>query len=207
MSPFPSSASAPFWSRMVRLSTLDATRKAIRLGKFALMSPVMTFTEGRWVARMMWMPMARAFWASMASGVSTSPCTVIIRSASSSTTITMSGSDRLRCTPRPAAGSGAVVLRLGADVGQGGLRSGRIPERLPLGHLPVEVGQVPGAVGVEQLVAPLHLVHRPLEQSWPPRGCWSPPCAAGGAARCTSTARPSSGPPSGAGAASGCTGR
>ena len=92
MSPLPSSASEPFWSRMVRLSTLDATRNAIRLGKLALMRPVMTFTEGRWVARIRCNPTARAFCASRASGVSTSACTVIIRSASSSTTTTMSGS-------------------------------------------------------------------------------------------------------------------
>ena len=65
MSPLPSSASAPFWSRMVRLSTFDATRNAIRLGKFALMRPVITFTDGRCVARIRWMPMARAFCASM----------------------------------------------------------------------------------------------------------------------------------------------
>ena len=65
MSPLPSSASAPFWSRMVRLSTFDATRNAIRLGKLALMRPVITFTDGRWVARIRWMPMARAFCASM----------------------------------------------------------------------------------------------------------------------------------------------
>ena len=52
----------------------------------------MTFTDGRWVARMRWMPMARAFCASIASGVSTSPCTVIIRSASSSMISTIIGS-------------------------------------------------------------------------------------------------------------------
>ena len=50
MSPFPSMVSAPFWSRMVRLSTLAETRNAMRQGKFALMRPVMTFTDGRWVA-------------------------------------------------------------------------------------------------------------------------------------------------------------
>jgi hypothetical protein len=92
MSPLPSSASAPFWSRMVRLSTLEETRKAMRLGKFALISPVITFTDGRCVARIRWMPMARAFCASSASGFSTSPCTVIIRSASSSMITTMYGS-------------------------------------------------------------------------------------------------------------------
>ena len=39
MSPLPSSASAPAPSMIVRLSTCDATRKAMRLGKFALMRP------------------------------------------------------------------------------------------------------------------------------------------------------------------------
>jgi hypothetical protein len=53
---------------MVRESTFEETRKAIRLGKFALIRPVMTFTEGRCVARIRWIPMARAFWASWASG-------------------------------------------------------------------------------------------------------------------------------------------
>ena len=51
MSPLPNNASAPFWSRMVRLSTFDATRNPIRLGKLALIRPVSTFTEGRWVAK------------------------------------------------------------------------------------------------------------------------------------------------------------
>jgi hypothetical protein len=65
----------------------DAERDA--RGKFALMSPVMTFTDGRCVATMRWMPIARAFCASCVSGFSTSLCTVIMRSASSSTTTTM----------------------------------------------------------------------------------------------------------------------
>ena len=56
------------------------------------MSPVITFTEGRWVARIRWIPIARAFCARIASGVSTSACTVIMRSASSSMTMTMNGS-------------------------------------------------------------------------------------------------------------------
>ena len=56
------------------------------------MSPVITFTLGRCVASTMWIPVARAFCASIASGFSTSPCTVIIRSASSSTKRTMYGS-------------------------------------------------------------------------------------------------------------------
>ena len=36
-------------SRMVLLSTLEETLKAIRAGKLALMVPVMMLTEGRWV--------------------------------------------------------------------------------------------------------------------------------------------------------------
>ena len=166
MSPLPSSASAPFWSRIVRLSTLDATRNAIRLGKLALMRPVMTFTDGRWVARMRWSPTARAFCASRASGVSTSACTVIIRSASSSTTTTMSGS---------------LPSVYASDLGRRGGVSGasaamsverrrvarRVPERLALQHLAVEVAHVARAVGLEQGVAALHLADRPLEH---PRG-------------------------------------
>ena len=60
MSPRPMSWSAPPASRMVRESILDVTRKAMRAGKFALMVPVMMLTDGRWVAIMRWMPMARA---------------------------------------------------------------------------------------------------------------------------------------------------
>ena len=77
---------------MVRLSTLAETRNPMRQEKFALIKPVMTFTDGRCVARIRWSPTARAFCANVASGVSTSCCTVIIRSASSSTTTTTYGS-------------------------------------------------------------------------------------------------------------------
>ena len=48
---------------IVRESICDAMAKAIRLGKLALMRPVTTLTDGRCVARIMWMPVARAFWA------------------------------------------------------------------------------------------------------------------------------------------------
>ena len=58
---------------------------------------------------------------------------------------------------------GCGGLRLSGQVLQGGPLLNRIPERLPFVDLPVEVGDVAGAVGVEQLVAPVHLVHRPLE--------------------------------------------
>jgi hypothetical protein len=47
-------------SRIVRESILEATRKEIRVGRLALMRPVMTSTDGRCVARMRWIPTARA---------------------------------------------------------------------------------------------------------------------------------------------------
>ena len=50
MSPCPSSCSAPIWSRMVLESTREETWNAIRAGILALIRPVMTSTEGRWVA-------------------------------------------------------------------------------------------------------------------------------------------------------------
>ena len=60
MSPFPSNCSAPLPSRIVRESIFDDTRNEMRAGRFALMRPVMTSTDGRWVARIRWMPTARA---------------------------------------------------------------------------------------------------------------------------------------------------
>ena len=61
----------------------------MREGKLALMRPVMTSTDGRWVARMRWMPTARAIWARRVIDSSTSWAEIIMRSASSSMTITM----------------------------------------------------------------------------------------------------------------------
>jgi len=58
MSPLPSSLSAPIASRIVRESTRLATWNAMRAGMLALMTPVMTSTDGRWVATMQWMPAA-----------------------------------------------------------------------------------------------------------------------------------------------------
>ena len=47
---------------IVRESTIwKLNAECIRPGKLALMTPVMTFVEGRWVARIMCMPTARAF--------------------------------------------------------------------------------------------------------------------------------------------------
>ena len=50
MSPMPRSCSAPCSPRMVRLSIFDVTWKEIRVGKFALIVPVITSTDGRCVA-------------------------------------------------------------------------------------------------------------------------------------------------------------
>ena len=73
---------------MVRLSTRAATRNEMREGKLALMRPVITSTEGRWVARMRWIPTARAICARRVIDSSTSWEETIMRSASSSITIT-----------------------------------------------------------------------------------------------------------------------
>ena len=80
ISPFPRSFSAPFISRIVRESVPEVTENAIRLGIFALIRPVMTFTDGRWVAI-----------TSRQMASSTSLEATIIRSASSSTMITICG--------------------------------------------------------------------------------------------------------------------
>jgi hypothetical protein len=73
---------------MVRLSTRWLTRKAMRAGKLALIVPVITSTEGRWVARMRWIPTARAIWARRITDSSTSAEETIMRSAISSITMT-----------------------------------------------------------------------------------------------------------------------
>ena len=92
MSPLPRSCSAPLPSRIVRESIFDATRNAMRAGRFALMRPVITSTDGRCVARIRWMPTARAICARRAIDSSTSLLATIIRSANSSMTTTMNGS-------------------------------------------------------------------------------------------------------------------
>ncbi len=89
MSPRPIRSSAPGASRIVRESIWEAIANAIRLGKLALIRPVTTLTLGRWVARTMWMPVARAFWARRTIGSSTFLPSRIIRSASSSMMMTM----------------------------------------------------------------------------------------------------------------------
>ena len=92
MSPWPSSCSAPGSPRMVRLSILELTRKLMRDGRLALITPVSTSTEGRWVATIRWMPAARAFCDRRWIAFSISLPAVSIRSATSSTMTTISGS-------------------------------------------------------------------------------------------------------------------
>ena len=67
----------------------EATVSPMRQVMFALMRPVTTLVEGRWVAMMRWMPAARASWAMRLMENSTSLPTFIMRSASSSMTMTM----------------------------------------------------------------------------------------------------------------------
>ena len=55
-SPWPTSFSAPGWSRMTRESIRLEVEKASRDGTLALISPVTTSTLGRWVASTRWMP-------------------------------------------------------------------------------------------------------------------------------------------------------
>ena len=74
---------------MTRLSTCEPTANAMRDGMLALMSPVMMSVDGRCVAMMRWMPTARASCAIRQMSSSISPAATIIRSASSSITMTM----------------------------------------------------------------------------------------------------------------------
>jgi hypothetical protein len=57
-SPRPTSFSAPGWSRMTRESAKDEVAKASRDGTFALIRPVTTSTEDRWVAITRWVSAA-----------------------------------------------------------------------------------------------------------------------------------------------------
>ena len=84
-SPWPSSFSAPGWSSTTRESVTEEVAKAMREGTLALIRPVTTSTEGRWVASTRWMPAARASWVMRTIASSTSRGATIIRSASSST--------------------------------------------------------------------------------------------------------------------------
>ncbi len=74
---------------MVRLSIFEVTWKEMRVGKLALIVPVMTSTDGRCVAMMTWMPAARAICARRWTAPSMSLPATIIRSAISSMMTTM----------------------------------------------------------------------------------------------------------------------
>ena len=140
MSPLPTSFSAPGWSRITRESVRLDTAKAMRAGMFALITPVITFTLGRCVATMRWMPTARAFWAMRVIDSSTSRAATIIRSLSSSTTTTMYGSRSWLL---------GSLARIGLE--------------LALVERRVVAGDVAEAPRRQQVVAPLHLLDRPAE--------------------------------------------
>ena len=90
ISHFPSNASAHFLPSIVLLSISDTTPNAILVGIFALISHVMTFTEGLWVATIRCIHTARAFCATRVIAVSTSLlCHPNIISANSSITKTI----------------------------------------------------------------------------------------------------------------------
>ena len=141
MSPLPSNCSAPLPSRIVRESVFDDTRNEIRDGMFALMRPVITSTDGRCVARIRWMPTARAIWASRQIDCSTSLLATIIRSASSSISTTMKGS-----------GFGVLAVLRRALLGH------------HLLHVAVVLLDVADAFRRERLVALFHLANRPAQR-------------------------------------------
>ena len=73
---------------MVLESIWDITEKDILLGKFALINPVTTSTDGLWVATTKWTPVALPNWANLTKSLSISPAAVNIKSANSSTNTT-----------------------------------------------------------------------------------------------------------------------
>ncbi len=145
----PSSDSAPCWSRIVRESIFDDTWNAMRVGTLALMRPVITSTDGRCVARIRWMPAARAFCAIRAISSSTFLPTTIIRSASSSITTTMlrQPRERFRLVRREAERVRQLFVAFRGFV-----------------DLVVVAGEVTHAELAHQLVAALHFGDRPVER-------------------------------------------
>ena len=83
-SPWPTSFSAPGVSKITRLSASELVAKERRDGTFALINPVTTSTDGRWVASTKWIPAERANWVIRTTDSSTSFAATIIKSASSS---------------------------------------------------------------------------------------------------------------------------
>jgi len=76
---------------MTRESVADEVANASRDGMLALIRPVTTSTDGRWVASTRCTPAARASWVMRWMELSTSFLATIIRSAISSTTTRMYG--------------------------------------------------------------------------------------------------------------------
>ncbi len=91
MSPLPISRSAPGWSKMTRLSASDETENAIRLGTLALITPGDDVDARTLGCEHQVDADARAIWAMRTTDSSTSRAATIIKSFSSSTTMTMYG--------------------------------------------------------------------------------------------------------------------
>ena len=89
MSPKPISFSAPDWSSITLESVVEATEKANLEGILAFITPVITSTEGLWVATTKWMPIALAICAKRTIADSTSLPATIMRSFNSSINRTM----------------------------------------------------------------------------------------------------------------------
>src|SRR3979490_2025815 len=162
MSPCPRSCSPPCSPKMVRLSIFEVTWNEMRVGKLALMVPVMTSTEGRCVAMMTWMPAARAIWARRCTAASISLPATSIRSAISSMMTTMKG-------------NGVRSISSSSKVGRRASGSMRV---WPLGVSPwpslalarrrdqafVVARDVAHAQRAHGAVAILHLAHHPLQR-------------------------------------------
>ena len=168
MSPLPISRSAPGWSRMTRLSASEETEKAMRLGMLALITPVMTSTDGRWVAITRWMPTARAIWAMRTMESSTSRAATIMRSFSSSTTTRMKGSGcgglglvlEIRPRRRPP-GCSSPSARAADLAACAACRTAAAADPSPSLDQLVVAGDVAHPVLGQQVVAALHLLDRP----------------------------------------------
>ena len=131
----------------------------MRVGKFALIVPVMTSTEGRCVAMMRWMPAARAICASRWIAPSMSLPATIMRSAISSTIDDDIGQRRQLHLL-------VLVDRLAGLAVEAGLHGAgqRLALGLRLGDAGVEAVDVAHAELRHLLVAVLHLAHRPFER-------------------------------------------
>ena len=83
-SPCPTNFSAPGVSKITRLSASELVAKDRREGTLALINPVTTSTDGRWVANTKWIPAERANCVMRTTDSSTSFAATIIKSANSS---------------------------------------------------------------------------------------------------------------------------